>query len=260
MTVGVVIKCAEGIVLSCDSLSTFGRGVSVSKYAKKIHVVEREELAFPVAIVSAGTGAYVDKFLYRMNRGGLQNASQRYGRPLDIIDFAEGVCENLVTILFKEYELDRRKFLETPIPQFNLMLIFAGQTHDGNLRAFIAYPDGLTENIDQYGTIGSGAAYAELFLRDLGFVEEEIDLNDAAGLAVYAVQGAAIMDPNVGGPVNALMLSSKKGRINIEPFADADVLGKKAKQEIYGLLGDMGLKMRKLVRSESTLKKLKLKR
>jgi hypothetical protein len=57
MTVGVVIKCAEGIVLSCDSLSTFGRGVSVSKYAKKIHVLDREELAFPVAIVGAGTGA-----------------------------------------------------------------------------------------------------------------------------------------------------------------------------------------------------------
>jgi 20S proteasome alpha/beta subunit len=45
MTVGVVIKCSEGIVLACDSLSTFGRGVSVSKYQKKIHIVERNELA-----------------------------------------------------------------------------------------------------------------------------------------------------------------------------------------------------------------------
>lgn len=260
MTVGVVIKCSEGIVLACDSLSTFGRGVSVSKYHKKIHVLERKELAFPVAIIGAGSTAYVDKFLYRMNRGGLENASMRFKRPLDIIDFAEGVCENLVTILFKEYELDRRRFLETPVPPFNLMLIIAGLTHSGNLRAFIAYPDGLTENIDQYGTIGSGAAYAELFLRDLGFIEEEIDLIDAAGLAVYACQGAAIMDPSVGGAMNALVMRLGENGILVEPFVDAEELGRKAKQEIYGLLRDMGLKMRSLVKGESTLKKLKLSR
>ena len=260
MTVGVAIKCNEGVVLACDSLATFGRGVSVSKYQKKIHIIDREELFLPVAIIGAGTGAYVDKFLYRLNRGGIGAARERYGRPLDIIDFAEGVVENLVTVLFKEYEIDRRKFLETPLPQFNLMLIFAGMSHSGNLRAFIAYPDGITENIDLYGTIGSGAAYAELFLRDLGFVEEEIDLTDATGLAVYAVSGAAIMDPNVGGAINALSLSPHENGMNIQPFEGAEALGKKAKNEIYELLHDMGITMRKLVRGESSLKKLKLKK
>lgn len=260
MTVGVAIKCSEGIVLACDSLSTFGRGVSVSKYQKKFHIIDREELAYPVAIIGAGATAYIDKFLYRMRRGGLENARQRFGRPLDIIDFAEGVCENLVTILFKEYALDRRKFLEAPVPNFDLMLVVAGRTHDGDLRAFIAYYDGLTENITQYGTIGSGAAYAELFLRDLGFIDEEINIKDAAGLAVYAVQGAAIMDPDVGGDVNVLMLKSDENGIIIEPFAGAPALGKKAKQEIYGLLRDMGVKMRGLVKSESALNKLKVSR
>jgi len=257
MTVGVAIKCSEGIVLACDSLSTFGRGVTVSKYHKKIFVIEKEELAYPVAIIGAGSTAYVDKFLYRLNRGGLVDARRRYGRPLDIIDFAEGVCENLVTVLFKEYELDRRKFLEAPVARFDLMLMFAGRTHNGNLRAFIAYYDGLTENVTQYGTIGSGAAYAELFLRDLGFIDEDISLTDAAGLAVYAVQGAAIMDPYVGGDVNVLLLSLDENGIMIEPFAGSIELGKKAKREIYGLLRDMGVKMRGLVKSESTLKKLR---
>ena len=260
MTVGVAIKCNEGVVLACDSLATFGRGVSVSKYQKKIHILDREELALPITLVGAGISAYVDKFLYRMNRGGLASTRERYGRPLDVIDFAEGVVENLVTVLFKEYEIDRRKFLETPVPQFNFMLIFAGMTHSGNLRAFITYPDGLTENIDLYGTIGSGAAYAELFLRDLGFIEEEIDLTDATGLAVYAVSGAAIMDPNVGGTINALALRPHENGLNIQPFEDAEALGRKAKQEIYELLHDMGISMRKLVRGESSLKKLKLKK
>jgi hypothetical protein len=62
----------------------------------------------PVALIGAGVGAYVDKFLKRMSRGGLAAVRERSGRPLDIIDFAEGVCQNLVTVLFKEYEIDRR--------------------------------------------------------------------------------------------------------------------------------------------------------
>ena len=258
MTVGVVIKCSEGIVLACDSLSTFGRGVSISKYENKIHIIDREELFLPVAVIGAGVGAYMDKFLYRLNRGGIGSTRERYGRPLDVIDFAEGVVENLVTVLFKEYEIDRRKFLETPVPQFNLMLTFAGMTLNGNLRAFIAYPDGLTENVDFYGTIGSGAAYAELFLRDLRFIDEEIDITEATGLAVYAVSGAAIMDPNVGGNINVLIMQPQENGISIKPFEEAEALSKKAKLEIYALLHDMGVNMRKLVRGESTLKKLKL--
>jgi hypothetical protein len=65
------------------------------------------------------------------------------------------------------------------------------------------------------------------------------------------------MDPNVGGDVNVLMLKLDEHGIIIEPYSGAVELGKKAKQEIYGLLRDMGLKMRGLVRSESSLKKLK---
>ena len=160
MTVGVVIKCNEGIVLACDSLATFGRGVSISKYQKKIHTLDREELVLPISLIGAGVGAFVDKFLYRLNRGGLGAARERYGRPLDIIEFAEGVCENLITVLFKEYEIDRRRFLDAPVPQFNLMLIFTEMTHNRNLRVFIAYPDGITKNIDLYGTIGIASAYA----------------------------------------------------------------------------------------------------
>jgi len=65
------------------------------------------------------------------------------------------------------------------------------------------------------------------------------------------------MDPYVGGDVNVLLLSLDENGIMIEPFAGSIELGKKAKREIYGLLRDMGVKMRGLVKSESTLKKLR---
>lgn len=36
MTVGIGINCSDGIVLACDSLTTFGRGVPVLRYANKV--------------------------------------------------------------------------------------------------------------------------------------------------------------------------------------------------------------------------------
>ena len=63
MTVGVVIKCNEGIVLACDSLATFGRGVSISKYQKKIHTLDREEFVLPVSLIGAGAALSINSFI-----------------------------------------------------------------------------------------------------------------------------------------------------------------------------------------------------
>jgi 20S proteasome alpha/beta subunit len=112
--------------------------------------------------------------------------------------------------------------------QFSLSLIVAGATRDKLLRAYVVYGDGLTEEIDSYGTIGSGAAYAELFLRFL-VKEPEIRSSDARGLAVYAVKGVELMDPNVGGPVNTLTMTMEKDGLVCTPLRSEN--GSKAKME-----------------------------
>src|SRR5437016_3473786 len=87
MTVGVCISCSDGIVLACDSLTTFGRGVPVLKYSNKVHVLEHEGLAFPVAIEAAGVTTFFDKFRDRALRTAIDQAFMRQGQKLDVIDF-----------------------------------------------------------------------------------------------------------------------------------------------------------------------------
>jgi 20S proteasome alpha/beta subunit len=268
MTVGIAIKCVDGLVVASDSLATFGRGVPVSKSIAKIHKIEHEGLEHPVVVLGAGGTAFVDKFLDRIRRNGIANASfQMGGSKLDVIDFAERVCEPTVTALFKEYAIDRRAFLGMP-SDYSIGLIVAGATRDGNLRAFHIHHDGLSENIPDYGTVGTGAAYAELFLREIVDEQGQTRVKDAQSLAVYSVKGAEIMDPNVGGKAHLMVLSVQRPTpsmnvganpapidpanftLKIETVMDSDEVDSMAKERIKEILRDMGRQMRTLIKEE----------
>jgi 20S proteasome alpha/beta subunit len=266
MTVGIAIKCVDGLVVASDSLATFGRGVPVSKSIAKIHKIEHDGLEHPVVVLGAGGTAFVDKFLDRIRRNGITNASFQLGTKLDVIDFAERVCEPTVTALFKEYAIDRRAFLGMP-SDYSIGLIVAGATRDGNLRAFHIHHDGLSENIPDYGTVGTGAAYAELFLREIVDEQGQTRVKDAQSLAVYSVKGAEIMDPNVGGKGHLMVLSVQrptpsmmvganppidpsKFDLKIETVMDSDDVDSVAKERIKEILRDMGRQMRTLIKEE----------
>jgi len=213
MTVGIGISCVDGIVLACDSLSTFGRGVPVLRYSNKVHVLQHDALENPVAVLHAGVTTFFDKFRDRALRTQIGEASKQLKRKLDIIDFSDAVCEPVVTALFKEYTFDRNEFLGAPVSDFSLALIVAGATRGGEeLRAYFVHGDGLSERLEQYGTVGSGAAFAELFLRYL-LVGSEIKSVDAERLSVYAIKGVELMDPNVGGDVSILTLKLAKKQL-----------------------------------------------
>jgi len=38
--IGIGIKCSDGMVLACDSLTTFSRRVPVRRYSDKVHILE----------------------------------------------------------------------------------------------------------------------------------------------------------------------------------------------------------------------------
>lgn len=215
MTVGLGINCTDGIVLACDSMATFGRGVPVVRYTNKIHIVDHPQLEHKVAAIAAGITLYWDKFRERATRHSIDAVASHLGRRLDIVDFCEGVCEPIVTALLKEYAIDRAKFLGAPIVEFSLSMLVAGATKDGEIRAYFVHPEGVTEPLEHFGTIGSGAAYAELFLRYL-LAESQIDTTRASRLACYAVKGVELMDPNVGGEANVATVKMGKGRLKIE--------------------------------------------
>jgi 20S proteasome alpha/beta subunit len=266
MTVGIAIKCADGLVVASDSLAIFGRGVPISKLVAKIHKIEDEGLEYPVIVLGAGATAFVDKFLDRVRRDAISQARKELGRKLDVIDFAERVCEVTVTALFKEYAIDRQAFLGLPSHNYSIGLIIAGVTKEGELRAFHVHADGLSENIPDYGTVGSGAAYAELFLREVVDESGSTSVKDAQHLAVYSVKGAELMDPNVGGRAHVMVMSVQKKasgdgasgiiskpkfELKIETVMDSDEVDELAKNKIRQILKDVGKQMRCIIKADT---------
>lgn len=221
MTVGIGIKCSDGIVIACDSLATYSRGVPVLRYTNKVDILKHDKLENDVAVISAGMTTYFDKFRDRACRHAIDEASKRSGGKLDIVDFSEDVCEPIMTALLKEYAIDRAKFLGAPIVDFSLSLIIAGATHDKELRAYFVHTNGVSEPLERYGTIGSGAAYAELFLRFL-LIEPEVSVLRAGELAIYAIKGVELMDPNVGGEVNVKLITFNKNHLYIKDLPDGN--------------------------------------
>jgi len=234
MTVGITILCKDGIVLAADSLATFSRGAPVARYTNKVYELKHGDLLHPVAIVGAGMTAFIDKFVDRAKRDGIAAASKSINRKLDIVDFVERVGETTVSFLFKEYALDRNKFFEVPVSHFSLSLLIAGATRDGELRAYHIHSEGLSESISGYGTTGSGAPYAELFLHGFFPEPEKTSVKEAVRLGCYAIKGAEIMDINVGGnaKVCTLMWDKDNKHLVTEILKSEDIpKGAKAKME-----------------------------
>lgn len=247
MTVGVVVRCKDGMVLGSDSLATFTRGSPVARYTNKVYVIEHEALHHPVGLIGAGMTAFIDKFVDRVKREGISVAAEGKNKKLDIVDFSDNVCETIVSILFKEYVFDRNKFFGANLNDYSLSMIVAGTTFDGELRAYHIHGDGIAESIDGYGTIGSGAAYAELFLH--GFIPEpeKVTIDEAVRLTTYAVKGAEIMDPNVGGDTQICILKFNEEKLEVKVLENNEIPQDGAKDKMEEVLRKISTDMRETV-------------
>ena len=248
MTVGVVVRCKDGVVLGTDSLATFSRGVPVARYTNKVYVIEHPDLHHPVGLIGAGMSTFIDKFVDRAKREGISLAAQHKGKKLDIVDFSDNVCETIVSILLKEYMIDRNEFFGAPLGIYSLSMIIAGATTDGELRAYHIHGEGIAESIEEYGTTGSGAAYAELFLH--GFIPEpgKVTVDDAVRLTTYAVKGAEIMDPHVGGDTKICTLKfNQDDKLEVKVLENNEVPQDGAKEEMEEVLRKISDDMRKSV-------------
>ena len=251
MTVGIVIKAKDGIVVACYSLSTFARGVPVLRYANKIYVIEHPDLENRVVVIGAGMSTFVDKFISRVKTQAITLAKAdiaKHGdkRKLDIVDFSERVAETVVCLLFKEYAVDRQQFFGMNIGDYSLSLIIAGATHAGELKSYFVYGNGLSEAVEDYGTIGSGAAYAELFMRNLMPEPSRVSAEHAAGLSVYVIKGVEIMDPYVGGKTNVNILKMVNKTLEIAPLKPV-LTPMNAKEKMDRVLSRVGENMRNLI-------------
>jgi len=247
VTIGVVVRCKDGMVLGADSLATFTRGAPVARYTNKVYVIDHDKLHYPVGLIGAGMTAFIDKFVDRAKREGIATAAKIKDRNLDIVDFAESVCETIVSILLKEYAIDRNQFFGAPLGNYSLSMIVAGSKNDGELRAYHIHGDGIAESIDGYGTTGSGAAYAELFLH--GFIPEpgKVTVDEAVRLTTYAVKGAEIMDPNVGGDTRICVLKFNDKELEVKILEGGEIPQAGAKDKMEEILRKISTDMRETV-------------
>jgi 20S proteasome alpha/beta subunit len=132
------------------------------------------------------------------------------------------------------------------ISDYSLSILVAGATDDKELRAYHIHSIGLAESIEGYGTTGSGAVYAELFLH--GFIPEPSKRStaDAVRLVSFAIKGVEIMDPHVGGDTRVCTMQMIKDKLTIVPISSND-LPAEAKEKMEGVLRKIGTDMRELV-------------
>jgi len=155
------------------------------------------------ALVGAGTVAFIDKFLRMfINTDLVKIANEDLNKSeLSLSEALSKVAEPLASTLRDEY-VERRK-----IAEYTYDLIIAGFESAEKVDAFTLYGTGLAEPIDDFSAIGSGAAYAELFLRYL--LPSERKLENVIKPVCYTIRLVGTIDPFVGGKLNLVSVTSR---------------------------------------------------
>ncbi|MFW6173013.1 MAG: hypothetical protein ACOC5T_04650 [Elusimicrobiota bacterium] len=242
MTLGIAVECEDGILLACDSMSVYGRGVPVQRESNKIYTIKKDRLENgEINVVASGTTAFFDKFIRMIRNTDLEAVADEIseGYRLSITDFVNRVAEPLASSLRTEY-LDERKLGGGGDELFTLII---GGFENGYPTAYILFDVGLAEPLENFGTIGSGAAYAELFLRNV--LPEKREINDVIKLVCYTISLVGIMDPYVGGKIN-LGVITKEGYRDVSheavdvPIEEAKKLLKENMKNLIDSLDEYG--------------------
>jgi 20S proteasome alpha/beta subunit len=203
------VKCEDGALLASDSQGEFQRGLPVKRLARR-KIYRIDEMS---AVAGAGDVSDIQKAV-RALRSAFK--ARPYNRDEDV--YVQMIEQTMLT-LHKTYNINRSEYLGQSAEIFHPALIFAGQTREGEEKycLFFAHYDGVAEPINDYVTIGSGAAYAELLLKN--YYRTGITLNEAIGVAIYVISRVEETDPSCGGPIQIGILQGEKfgGYKELEP-------------------------------------------
>lgn len=158
-----------------------------------------------MALVDAGLMAFIDKFIRGIKNENFASIAKEHlnKENLSISDVLNKVAEPLTSVLHQEYVRERS------VAESTLDLIIAGYEDERTIEAFTLYEVGLSEPVNDFSAIGSGAAYAELFLRYL--LPQERTLENVIKSVCYTIRLVGTMDPFVGGKIN--LMSATEGDI-----------------------------------------------
>ena len=155
-----------------------------------------------------------------------QEGNQR--SPLNVSECEEVMWRALLG-LHGKFNVERSRTLGVEdLEFFSPLLVAAGRgiEHDGKKRlfTFILHTAGVVERVDGYGTVGSGAAYAELLLKNTH--SDRLTTAEGAALAAFVIGEVKAIDPNCGGPTQVATLT--EDRLRRLPPTEVEALESKA--------------------------------
>ena len=214
LTIIIGLKCEDGVVIASDSQQEFGRGVSVKRLnTGKIYLIG-DRFAF----AGAGVSAHIEKAVDAIAMGIREGKKHKAGADLSE-DECVSAMERSMLAIYKVYNIERAKFLGDPKEKefFSSILIVGcveaanGQTKGklGNHCLFIVHSEGVVEKISDYATAGSGAAYAELHLKN-SYVKG-MKVQEATALAYYVIEEVKSIDVNCGGDTRIAIVCPENG-------------------------------------------------
>lgn len=219
MTIVVGIRCKDGIVIACDSQTGFSRGVEVKRLnTNKIYPIGKR-----YALAGSGTIAQIRTLVENVSYAINEEERKKGNQPLNSEECFSVLYTTLLA-LHKLYNIDRAAYLEIEEDElfFDPFSILCARTEDGgdNDRRehclFILHPDALVEPIDDFGTAGSGSAFAELVLEDL--YHGGITVEEGITAALYTIDAVKNKDPDCGGPTKLGIL-----REDFKEMADDEI-------------------------------------
>jgi len=227
LTIIVGIRCTDGALIASDTQAEFGRGVSVKRLnANKIHCFGS------YAVAGAGMVAHIEKAANAIDRG-LKAGIKEKGTDLNE-DETVDILEKTITRVHKEYNIDRSRFLDDRNERefFQPLLIFCGVSTlpDGSPHSCLAivHSAGLVEPIDDYATAGSGAAYAELVLKN--YYRAGVSVDEAIPIAIYTVNEVKQIDPGCGGETRVAVV--KEGKLKELSLQEVGDIAKKTQEPL----------------------------
>jgi 20S proteasome alpha/beta subunit len=231
MTLVIGVNGRDGLVLASDSEVVFSRGAPV----KRMNANKIRRLDGDVAIGGAGTLLFIRKAIGGI-RTKVEEKEKNESRKLGVEEIAD-LSEGVMLALYKTYNIERSRYLyditkaQAQEEIFDPTLVMGGYENNAS-HLYMIFPEGVAEPVDDYCTIGSGAAYAEHLLSK--FYSQKLSVENLRTLSVYVIKQVETIDPNVGGPVGVVSIGSKGYRETTEKELTAITASIRERDEAIG--------------------------
>lgn len=211
------LKCNNGIVIASDSQSSYVKGLELKKLDqnKIFPITNNLEQASKYILAGSGVLSQIETLVSRLK---LSIADREFNnRSL------KEVIEQTLLELHRKYNVDRARFLGLPEVEMFFKpsaLLGAKLLEDNEVRheLYCLYPDGWVAQINEYETIGSGSALADLLMKQIkriilasGRDWSTIDTEIGCIVGSYVINEVKGSDRNSGG-------STLMGYINKDKF------------------------------------------